>query len=80
MKSTISLKPETFEDDAKKMVVITTAEQALILQSVESLKQQADVLQSLLRSLGFDHYTFQTDNVRTVAKLNLTLNGDETDR
>jgi len=79
MKSTLQINPENFRDDAKKMVVISTTEQALIIQSVESLKQQAEVLHSLLRSLGFDHYTHVTDNPRTVARLNLAVKGEETD-
>lgn len=79
MKSTLQINPESFRDDAKKMVVITSTEQALILQSVESLKQQAEVLHSMLRSMGFDHYSHITDNPRTVARLNLSVKGQETD-
>ena len=79
MKTTLQINPESFGDDAKKMVVISTTEQALIIQSVESLKQQAEVLHSMLRSMGFDHYTHVTDNPRTVARLNLSVKEQETD-
>ena len=49
MKSTIQLNQDDFDNQSKKLVVITSNEQSLILQSVESLKNQAEVLQSLLR-------------------------------
>ena len=75
MKSTISIDKNDFDSDAKKMVVITTDEQALILQSIEALEMQATTLKSLLRSIGFDHYTSITNNPRTIARLNLTVKG-----
>jgi hypothetical protein len=73
MKTTISMKADEFETDAKRMIVMTTEEQAMILQAVESLEAQAATLKAMLRSMGFDHYTFATDNPRTVARLNLTM-------
>lgn len=73
MKTTISMKADEFETDAKRMIVMTTEEQAMILQAVESLESQAATLKAMLRSMGFDHYTFATDNPRTVARLNLTM-------
>ena len=73
MKSTISIDKDDFDSDAKKMVVITTDEQALILQSIEALEMQATTLKSLLRSIGFDHFTSITNNPRTVARLNLSV-------
>jgi len=79
MKSTISIDKNDFDSDAKKMVVITTDESALILQSIEALEMQATSLKSLLRSIGFDHYTSITNNPRTVARLNLTVKGQSDD-
>ena len=73
MKTTISMKADEFETDAKRMIVMTTEEQAMILQAVETLEAQAQTLKLMLRSMGFDHYTFATDNPRTVARLNLTM-------
>ena len=75
MKSTITLDKDNFDSDAKRMVVLTTTEAALILQSIEALETQAAAAKALLRSLGFDHYTHATDNPRTVARLNLTVKG-----
>ena len=77
MKTTISINKDDFNSDAKRMVVITTDEQALILQSVEALEAQAQTLKAVLRSIGFDHYTFASDNPRTVARLNLTVKGQD---
>ena len=77
MKSTIQLNQDDFDNQAKKLVVITSNEQSLILQSVESLKNQAEVLQSLLKSMGFDHYGYCSDSPRTVARLNLTIKQDD---
>ena len=79
MKSTISIDKNDFDSDAKKMVVITTTEQALILQAVEALEAQAQTVKALLRSIGFDHYTSITDNPRTIARLNLTVKGTSDD-
>ena len=76
MKSTISLDKDNFDTDAKRMVVLTTTEAALILQSIEALETQAAAAKALLRSLGFDHYTHATDNPRTVARLNLSVKGE----
>ena len=73
MKSTITLDKDNFDTDAKRMVVLTTVEAALILQSIEALETQAAAAKALLRSLGFDHYTHATDNPRTVARLNLSV-------
>ena len=73
MKSTISFDKENFDTDAKRMVVLTTVEAALILQSIEALETQAAAAKALLRSLGFDHYTHATDNPRTVARLQLSV-------
>ena len=79
MKSTISIDKENFDSDAKRMVAITTTEQALILQAVEALEAQAQTVKALLRSIGFDHYTTLTDNPRTIARLNLTVKGQSDD-
>ena len=79
MKSTISIDKNDFDSDAKRMVVLTTTEAALILQSIEALETQAAAAKSLLRSLGFDHYTHATDNPRTIARLNLTVKGTSDD-
>jgi len=79
MKSTISIDKSDFDSDAKRMVVLTTTEAALILQSIEALETQAAAAKALLRSLGFDHYTHATDNPRTVARLNLTVKGASDD-
>ena len=73
MKSTISFDKENFDTDAKRMIVLTTVEAALILQSIEALETQAAAAKALLRSLGFDHYTHATDNPRTVARLQLSV-------
>ena len=80
MKSTITLDKDNFDSDAKRMVVLTTVEAALILQSIEALETQAAAAKALLRSLGFDHYTHATDNPRTVARLNLSVKGTSDDR
>ena len=79
MKSTITINKENFDSDAKRMVVITSNEQALILQAVEALEAQAQTVKALLRSIGFDHYTSITDNPRTIARLNLTVKGTSDD-
>lgn len=79
MKSTITLDKDNFDSDAKRMVVLTTTEAALILQSIEALETQAAAAKALLRSLGFDHYTHATDNPRTVARLNLSVKGASDD-
>ena len=76
MKSTITLDKDNFDSDAKRMVVLTTLEAALILQSIEALETQAQAARALLRSLGFDHYTHATDSPRTVARLNLSVKGE----
>ncbi len=80
MKSTISLNKDNFDSDAKRMIVLTTVEAALILQSIEALETQAAASKALLRSLGFDHYTHATDNPRTVARLNLAVKEASDDR
>ena len=79
MKSTITLDKDNFDSDAKRMVVITTDEQAMILQAVEALEMQASTLKSLLRSMGFDHYASLTNSPRTIARLNLTVKGQSDD-
>ena len=79
MKSTISIDKNDFDSDAKRMVVLTTTEAALILQSIEALETQAAAAKALLRSIGFDHYTHATDNPRTIARLNLTVKGTSDD-
>ena len=79
MKSTITLDKDNFDSDAKRMVVITTDEQAMILQAVEALEMQASTLKSLLRSMGFDHYASLTNSPRTVARLNLSVKGASDD-
>ena len=79
MKSTISIDKDDFETDAKRMVVITTEEQALILQAVQALETQAATVNALLRSIGFDQFTTMTNNPRTVARLNLTVKGQSDD-
>ena len=73
MKSTISIDHDNFDSDAKRMVVLTTTEAALILQSIEALETQAAAAKALLRAFGFDHYTHATDNPRTVARLKLSV-------
>lgn len=75
MKTTIDMKVDEFESQSKRMIVMTTEEQAMILQSVEALEAQAATLKAMLRSMGFDHYTFASDSPRTVARLNLTVKG-----
>ena len=79
MKSTIAIDHDNFDSDAKRMVVLTTVEAALILQSIEALEAQAEAAKALLRSLGFDHYTHATDNPRTVARMRLTVKGASDD-
>ena len=79
MKSTIVIDQENFDSDAKKMIVLTTLEQDLILQSIEALETQAQAARALLRSLGFDHFTHATDNPRTVARMKLTVKGGSDD-
>ena len=76
MKTTIDFKQDEFDSQSKRMVVMTTDEQAMILQSVEALEAQAQTLKAMLRSMGFDHYTFASDSPRTVARLNLTVKGE----
>ena len=74
IKSTLNTNDETFNDDeAKKLVVMTSNEQAIILGQVEALEHQIKGLKDLLRGYGFDHYTFCTDSPRTVARLQLTF-------
>jgi|TARA_Y100000015_G_C2336746_1_gene63904 hypothetical protein len=74
IKSTLNINDETFNDDeAKKLVVMTSNEQAIILGQVEALEHQIKGLKDLLRGYGFDHYTFCTDSPRTVARLQLTF-------
>ena len=74
IKSTLMINDETFSDDeAKKLVVMSTSEQAIILGQVEALEHQIKGLKELLRGYGFDHYTFCTDSPRTVARLQLTF-------
>jgi len=77
MKSTIAIDHENFDNDSKRMIVLTTTEAALILQSIEALETQASAAKALLRSLGFDHYTHATDNPRTVARMQLTVKQDD---
>jgi hypothetical protein len=73
IKSTLNINTETFTaDEAKRLVVMTSTEQAFILSMVESLEAQASSLKDFLRLSGFDHYHFGTDNPRTVARLQLT--------
>ena len=80
IKSTLNINNETFTDDeAKKLVVMTSTEQAFILSMVESLESQASSLKDFLRLSGFDHYHFGTDNPRTVARLQLTYKPDSSD-
>ena len=79
MKSTIAINHENFDSDAKRMVVLTTVEADLILQSIEALETQAQAARALLRSLGFDHFTHATDNPRTIARLQLTVKGASDD-
>ncbi len=79
MKSTIAIDHENFDSDAKRMVVLTTVEADLILQSIEALETQAQAAKALLRALGFDHYTHATDNPRTIARLQLTVKGASDD-
>ena len=79
MKSTIVIDHDNFDSDAKRMVVLTTTEAALILQSIEALETQATAAKALLRSFGFDHYTHATDNPRTIARLKLRVNGASDD-
>jgi hypothetical protein len=73
MKSTITIDKDNFDSDARRMVVLTTVEADLILQSIEALETQAAAAKALLRALGFDHYTHATDNPRTIARLQLTV-------
>lgn len=78
MKSQIVIDHDNFDNDAKRMVVLTTLEATLILQSIEALETQAQAARALLRSLGFDHYTHATDNPRTIARMQLTVKqGDQ---
>ena len=79
MKSTIVIDHDNFDTDAKRMVVLTTLEADLILQSIEALETQARAASALLRSLGFDHYTHATDNPRTIARMKLKVNGGSDD-
>ena len=75
MKSTISIDKDNFDTDAKRMIVLTTVEAALILHSIEALETQAAASKAVLRALGCDHYTHATDNPRTVARLKLSVKG-----
>ena len=77
MKTTIDMKQDDFDSQSKRRVVMTTEEQAMILQAVEALEAQAQTLKAMLRSMGFDHYTFASDSPRTVARLNLTMKQDD---
>jgi len=77
MKSTIAIDKNDFDNQAKKMVVITVQEQALLLQSIEALEAQAATIRAYLRSIGFDHFTSLTDNPRTVARMQLTVKQDD---
>ena len=79
MKSTITIDKDNFDSDARRMVVLTTLEADLILQSIEALETQAAAAKALLRALGFDHYTHATDNPRTIARLKLTAKGASDD-
>jgi|TARA_R110002050_G_scaffold237239_1_gene373169 hypothetical protein len=73
IKSTLNITEENFSDDeAKRLIVMTSTEQAFILSMVESLESQAGSLKEYLRMSGFDHYSFGTDSPRTVARLQLT--------
>jgi len=77
MKTTIAIDKNDFDNQAKKMVVITVEEQALLLQSIEALEAQAATIRAYLRSIGFDHFTSFTDNPRTVARMQLTVKQDD---
>ena len=78
--STLNINTETFTaDEAKKLVVMTSSEQAIILGQVEALEYQIKGLKELLRGYGFDHYTFCTDSPRTVARLQLTYKPETND-
>jgi hypothetical protein len=77
MKTTIAIDKNDFDNQAKKMVVITVQEQALLLQSIEALEAQAATIRAYLRSIGFDHFTSLTDNPRTVARMQLTVKQDD---
>ncbi len=79
MKSTIVIDHDNFDSDAKRMVVLTTLEADLILQSIEALETQAAAAKTLLKAFGFDLYTHATDNPRTIARLNLTVKGASDD-
>jgi len=79
MQSTLKINADQFEDDAKKMIVLTTSEAAVILASIEALEQQAETLKAIVKSCGFDGYVHTTNNVRTVAKLGLTIKQGEPD-
>ena len=79
MKTTIDFKQDEFDSQSKRMVVMTTDEQAMILQSVETLEAQAQTLKAMLRSMGFDHYTFASDGPRTVARIDRTVKGQSHD-
>jgi hypothetical protein len=79
MKTTIAIDKNDFDNQAKKMVVITVQEQALLLQSIEALEAQAATIRAYLRSIGFDHFTSLTDNPRTVARMQLTVKGASDD-
>ena len=80
IKSTLNINENNFNDDeAKRLVVMTSTEQAFILSMVESLESQAKSLKDFLRLSGFDHYHFCTDNPRTVARLQLTYKPETND-
>ena len=79
MKTTIAMNRDEFDSQSKRMVVITTDEQALILQAVQALETQAATVNALLRSIGFDQFTTMTNNPRTIARLNLTVKGASDD-
>lgn len=80
IKSTLNINENNFNDDeAKRLVVMTSTEQAFILSMVESLESQASSLKDFLKLSGFDHYHFGTDNPRTVARLQLTYKPETKD-
>ena len=79
IKSTLNITEDNFDDDAKKLIVMTSSEQAFILSMVESLESQASSLKEFLKISGFDHYHFGTDNPRTVARLQLTYKPETND-
>ena len=80
IKSTLNINDETFNaDEAKRLVVMTTQEQAVILKQVEALELQLNGLKDFLRMSGFDHYQYVSDSPRTVARLQLTYKPETND-